>query len=412
MYDEMLKAIQSNPQDYEAWMRMAVALGIAGDGAGLKQLLLFRNALGLSGVELAYEAVCYLIGNRLADRFEAVAATVADNDPFSGAFLVGRAYVDFLDFRLDSGVRWLREGFRRLLLLKQTCPDEALPPDHIGPMACNAFLFEPSDWVPQSLEVKAPLRPLIDATQDGVGPFYVAFADAPYFLWYARRFMTSLRQFGSAEAPVILGIVNPTPEALALAQSLAAEDSRLMVLGTEYHGDYLPEFCSAARLVHGADLLARLVRPTLFFDIDTAFPEGAAAMLETIASHPLACIRTDKLLPQLSIDASVIGAHPDERAMAFFRRAETYVLGKLREKGPLWTFDQVALYRSVAALYAAGDSIVDIAECGGADKLLPAFFKSDHAASLDSRKTTRSNSRVVLARVAPDGQPIFKDIES
>ena len=410
MFDEMLQAIQSNPQDYDAWMRMAVAVGMSGDGAGLTQLLLYRNSLGLSGVELAYDMSCALIANGQQERFVSLAATIAEDNPFSGAFLVGRAYGEFLSFRLDVGVRWLREGFRRLLVLKQTCPTETLRFDDIGTLAGSAFLFETSDWIPASMLAKRPLELRLEAVTVGQGFGCVAFADTTYFLRYASRFLNSLRQYGTAEASVYLGIVNPTDESLALARSLAQNDGRLTILGVEYEGDYLPEFCSAARLVYGADMLAQLGKPLLFFDLDAEFPDGAARMLRTISAHPLACIRTTQFLPQLIIDASVIGAHPGERTTKFFRQTENYILGKLMEKGPLWTFDQVALYRAVSAFYEADAPVVDIAECGGADKRLPGYFKSDHVVSLGRRQTMRSNARMALAQVTEDGRPIFTEV--
>ena len=133
----------------------------------------------------------------------------------------------------------------------------------------------------------------------------------------------------------------------------------------------------------------------------------ASRLLRMVAAFPLAHIRTRDIWPQLLVDASVVGAHPGPAARTFFTLVNDYVRGKLLEPGPLWTHDQVALHRAIAAFEAQGGETTNVNTVLPARFHLPALFKSEHALPLAERQKTRTNDRMALAGIGDDLKPLF-----
>jgi hypothetical protein len=211
-----------------------------------------------------------------------------------------------------------------------------------------AFLFEKADWLPEYPpdDQAYPISMIVEVPKGSHPLTCCAFADSSYFLRYAERFATTLRQTGVSGSRVTLGLINPSEEARALGLELARAHN-CGIVAVSYAGDCLPEFA-----------------------------------------------------------ASVVAAQSGPAADRFFQVAERYLRAKLCEVGPLWTFNQVALHRAVAAARSHGDHLANLnAVLGGA--VLPRLFTDDHKIPFTQRSLRRSNAGLACSGLDEDLRPTW-----
>ena len=407
MVEHLIRRIKADAGDEAALLELGVALAGGGNLPGFTELLTFRHNHGGSGSALAFDVCCRLIASRQGEAVLGLSRGLADHNPFSAAVHSAAALVHFLAFDNDRGVALMREGVRRLVLLAAQLPSETLPTPTLTKLVAAAFLCEPLAWRPAARLEPAPFTLLHPGSRDGAAILVAAFGDSLYVRTYAGRLVDGFHRHAGAGAALLIGIVNPDAEAAAFADELTRRHPALAVATVGYGGDRLPEFCCSARFLFAETLLELGQRPLILTDIDSSFPAGSDEVLRMVAAFPLAHIRTRDIWPQLLVDASVVGAHPGPAARAFFAQVNDYVRGKLLEFGPLWTHDQVALHRAIAAFEAGGGETTNVNSVLPARFHLPAFFKSEHALPLVERQKTRSNDRMALAGIGDDLKPLF-----
>ena len=409
MDDPLIRRIKAEAIDEPAFLELGLRLAGAGNLAGLSEILTYRNARGGSGSALAFEIASHLLAAGRLDEVLSLCRGFGDTNPFSAALHCAAGFARFLRFENDPGLALLREGVRRLALLVEQHPRETLPPAYLTKLVAAAFLFEPLDRPPGAGGDPGPLTLLHPGDWSGRAALCAAFGDARYFRSYGAPLAASFFEHGGEETALLIGIVDPDQAALELAAELARRHPALTIAAVRYGGNRLAEYCCSARFLFAETLLAMAGRPLILTDIDSRFAPGSAEVLKMIRAFPLAHIRTRHIWPQLLIDASVVGAHPGPGASRFFGRVAEYVWGKLAETGPLWTYDQVALYRAIALLRREGGAITEVNTVLPGHYRLPDFFKSDHALPLAEREKTRSNDRVTLAGLDDDLKPLFTE---
>ena len=240
----------------------------------------------------------------------------------------------------------------------------------------------------------------------GSGFVAAAFGDALYFRTYGERFASSFFNHGGEGNALFIGIVNPDPASAELAAELARRHPALTVAATRHDGPLLPEYCATARFLFAETLLEMFRAPLILFDIDSCFPPGCAGVLKIVGQSPLSYVQTRDIWPHLMISAAVVGAHPGADASSFFGHAAHYIAAKSKETGPLWAFDQVALYQA-AALRRDKREIVNINAILPERHRLPGLITTDHVLPLEERRLSRSNEGMVLAGLDDSLKPVY-----
>ena len=409
MVEQLIRRIKADPGDEAAFLGLGVALAAGGNLAGLNECLTYRNASGGSGTALAFDICSHLTRGGQPDTVLELCRGFGDDNPFSAALHAAAAFVHFLRFENDRGVVLLREGVRRLLLLAEQHPGETLSPPYLTKLVAAAFLFEPLDWPSGPGDAPGPLTLIHPGDWNGREAVCAAFGDALYFRAYGERLAGGFHEHAAAETALLIGLVNPDEAALALAAELVRRHPALTIAAVRHNGDRLPEYCCSARFLFAGTLLEMVRRPLILTDIDSGFGPGSGEVLRMVRAFPLAHIQVPEIWPQLTIDASVVGAHPGPGADAFFQRVSAYVRAKLAETGPLWTHDQVALHRAISALRRDGSDIANVNTVLPARLHLPGFFKTGHALPLAEREKTRSNDRVALIGLGDGLKPLFRE---
>ena len=409
MVEPLLRRIKADPVDEAAFLELGVALAAAGNLAGLNEIFTYRNTRGGSGTALAFSVCSRLMAAGEIETVLRLCRGFGDTNPFSAALHCAAGFAHFLRFENDRGVALLREGVRRLLLLAEQHPAESLSLPYLTKVVAAAFLFEPLDWPPAAAGEAGPLPLLHPGDWSGCEAVCAAFGDALYFRTYAERLAGSFYQHAAAETALLIGIVDPDGDATALAAELTRRHPALTIATTRYEGGRLPEYCCSVRFLFAETLLEMAGRPLILTDIDSSFPAGSAEVLRMVRAFPLAHTRVADIWPQLTIDASVVGAHPGPEARTFFRRVSEYVRAKLAECGPLWTYDQVALHRAISALRRDGGTATNINTVLPDRFHLPGLFKTAHALPFAGREKTRTNDRMALIGIDDTLKPIFAE---
>ena len=409
MFEDLVRRVKADDGDEAAFLDLGTALAAGGNLAGLNELLGYRAARGGSGSALAFDVCCRLLAAGRHDEMLGLCRGFGDTNAFSAIMHCAAGFSHFLRFENERGVALLREGVRRLFMLMEQHPRETLPLPSLTKLVAAAFLFEPPNWTPPA--GRSPGAPTILHPGDwsGSAALAAAFGDALYFRTYGERLAGSFFKHAAAETSLLIGIVDPDEAAGALAAELARRHPALTIAAIGYAGPRLPEFCCSVRFLYAQTLLEMAGRPLILTDIDSCFTEGSAEVLKMVRAFPLAYTRTQEIWPQLTIDASVVGAHPGPNAQRFFGRVSDYVWAKLGETGPLWTYDQVALHLTIAALRKEGLEITNVNTVLPARFRLPGFFKSEHALPLAERQKTRTNDRMALLHIGDDLKPVFAE---
>ncbi len=409
MRDALIARVKAQPPDATAFLELGMHLALEGNLPGLNELLTYRNHRGGSGSALVFELCGHLIATGRDERVLELCRSFDQTNAFSAALHGAAGLAHFFRFEPEAGLATLREGVRRLLKLAEQHPRETLPIADLTKLVAAAFLFEPLDWAPPAPDALPPPDILYSGSWATAAALCAAFGDARYFCKYAERLAEGFFHHAGPEHALFIGIVNPDAGSLALAHELAQRHPDLTLAVTHYQGCRLPEYCCSVRFMLAEALLEMAGRPLLLFDIDSCFGAGSAEVLKMIRSFALAHIRTREIWPQLLIDASVVGAHPGPKASRFFGFVTAYVQAKLQETGPLWTHDQVALYRAIALLNREGGESTNINTVLPARLHLPGFFKRPHTLSQIEREKTRSNDLMALTGLGPDLKPLFAE---
>ncbi len=409
MHDALIARVKAEPPDEPAFLELGLRMARDGNLAGLNEIFTYRNHRGGSGTALAFEVCSQLIASGQAETVLGLCRGFGTASAFSAALRCAGGLAHFLRFEHDSGLAMLRDGVRLLLELAAQHPRESLPLPSLTKLVAAAFLFEPLEWTPATGGITPPPPLLHPGDWSAAAALCAAFGDSLYFCTYAERLAEGFYRHAGPEHALFIGIVNPDDGARQLAGELARRHPGLTIAATGYAGTRLPEYCCSVRFLLAETLLEMAGRPLILFDIDSAFAPGSAEVLKMIRAFPLAHIRTREIWPQLLVDASVVGAHPGPAANRFFGLVSGYVRAKLLETGPLWTHDQVALYRAIAILRRDGDDIANVNTVLPARFHLPGFFKSAHALPQTAREKTRSNDLMALTGLGPGLKPLFSD---
>lgn len=396
--DALLRQLNEAPQVNQHWMELAAALLNAGNIDGLRSLFGHRHTLKMSAMDFAVDVFNLMAAHR--EHLLAITEAYPSDCPFSVAALIARACANAREFQLDSCVHEMREANRRFSIVARSIPEMRLRDATLYWLACAVTLFEPSNWRPRLLHA-AP-RPDFGGQQAPAGPELacVAFADSVYTCLYALEFAKGIRAISGPAALPVVGVLNPTPDALAVMAQIRQEVPGAVIFPVLYDGDKLPEMAASARFVVANEVLDFLARPTVFLDIDTRFGPETGDVLRGIAGFPLSVQKLGALPPYLIIDACAVGTHPGPNSTRFFGITREYILGKLAEPGPLWTIDQVALHRAVCL---ARTEVTDLCTAFDGRWKFPAILKREHAVGLTSRAATRTNHNYRDYSILADG---------
>lgn len=330
-----------------------------------------------------------------------IPALVSSSDqqhPYFGIIRTARSFLDFYKFNIKSGEKRLREGLFDLFNKKRLDFADA------GLMILNSFMLEDLQW-PQEERFPEPPFEILHESPNPDSPYTCCFTcDPVYFKNYAERFITNLRE-QCGDINIFALMVNGEDDDIERAKAFGG----ITIARTTYTERWIAEFCICSRFLLANKILQRIDGPVLFMDVDAAFPDGSAEVLQKISRHPLSYSNTGEPCPSLMVDASIIGAHPgDEDARKFFDAAASYMSKNLIRKGPIWMLDQSALYRAVCDAKAKGWRIVEMNDL--VDVPMPVFFKQGgHVQSLDERRAIRTTAVYLFDSFAPNKRILIKE---
>ena len=406
--NQLINNIKSDPSKEEDWRNLALLLAREEKYSELDNLLQYRHQCGFSGIKFAYEltlTVALLDEELIGRLYRGMPGDCA----FSGIFYWAEGNRHLAKFDLENGCRPLKEGFRRLVRLKEVIPSEAFSPEVMNLMARQSFLVEDMHWVGKTFLPHPDFELMNDSSCESVSDFVGAFfCDSVYFKHYAEVFLSCWRK-NVGQQTILACIVNPDADILPQAASLSEKYGNVLIGTTTYSGDKVPEYCTAIRFLLANRLLRTFGKPIILFDADALFSEGSLPVVEQIARYPLSFIDTRIQQVNLQIDASVVGAHPGTESEAFFDVVSDYLRAKLLEYGPIWTVDQVALHRGVSYGKKEGFSMTDLVGVLPENARLPEFFKKEHDIAFEERGASRQFHVFDLSgiRFMEDGSIVF-----
>ncbi|GHV27006.1 hypothetical protein FACS1894167_01290 [Synergistales bacterium] len=361
----------------------------------------------INAMDAAFCTICKLLknGEEGKDCVHRLYAESSESDILRGVYMIGEAFIAFRDFDVERGEPLLRKGVHICHKRLKMFPSEKLA--DMGFFMQIAFLLECVNY-PIAERFPKPSFDIVHRDLYESSPYTVfTLADNVYFRKYFARFAGELReQCGNVN--IFLMLVNPEDDVI----SLAKEYGGITLASTKYDGDWMPEFCVSSRFMMANDILKTVGCATIFIDVDSTFPQGSSEILSKISQYPLALCDTRELYPLLRIAGGLLAAQPDEETFYFFDTASDFMREDFTRSGPIYAFDQMALYRTLCLWKKKGMGITEINSLIGNDARFPDFFclKGEDVIPFAARKPLRTNNHYELKGFRPDGRLIFERI--
>lgn len=268
----------------------------------------------------------------------------------------------------DSRAR-LRAGFARFCRGDRHGAEALFlsAPDRIRGTVFEAVRFAPAYHArlraTPDRELTQNLPPCIDVTPpapDPAGVLYLA-CDAVYLKAFALPMLCSLAE-KSPRTPVHLHIFD-MPEAeiaffMAFCKALAPLRFALSVESPNLTGVPIMEarnYYHSVRFIRLHAHLGRYQCPLWMTDVDALVNRDLRDLFAAMTDHDIAMrIRPGRFEPWNQFNASLIGASPTPRALAYHRQIAAYVADFHANAGLNWGIDQLAMYAVFADLQDLG----------------------------------------------------------
>jgi hypothetical protein len=359
----------------------------------------------LNAMEIAYQTIGALLkkGEEGKEYVHQLYAESSESDILRGVYVIGEALLAFWDFDVERGEPLLRKGVLKCHKILKLFPFESIA--DMSLFMQNAFLLE---CVNYPIAERFPKPPFEIARRDlyESSPYTVfTIADSVYFRKYFARFADELRE-QCGDVNIFLLLVNPDNDAIYRAK----EYGGITLASTKYDGEWMMEFCVSSRFMLANDILKTVGGTTIFADVDSKFPQGSSEILSKISQYPLALCDTGDLHPLLRIDGALQAAQPTEETFSFFDTASDFMREDFVRPGPIYAFDQMALYRAVCLWKKKGLEVTEINSLVGSDEKFPGFFclKYEENIPLEERIPLRTNAHYKFKGFRSDGRLIFE----
>jgi hypothetical protein len=400
---DLAARLNADIHDEDAWRELCLAAAAARDLPLVLNVLTARHQRRADGASFAYQRIFDLCRAEGGAGMVWLAEQAPRDSAFLPIFLYGRALVDAVAWRLDTGSAILRQA---VFYAVQTVSsvfgtDRAFATDAIGRMLQHANLLEPSSYRP-ARRLEAPRLTLPEALPPGQGPLVLACCDETYLTAYGERFLASLGR-SCPGVVALINRINPTEAGDALCRDLSARFAHA-AFATEI-APAVPTYYACDRFLIAGAVIERYGRDLVLSDIDSEFPPRFGEVLEAAAAPSVAYIdRSAMIEPSLRIDASLMGIRADAAGRRFLDTVGDYLGGKLVEEMPLWTMDQVALFR---ARCLHPEVCVDLNGRLPSDLALPQLLKAPHLIPQTSRSGERGGDAQYDVRFDDQQRPLM-----
>ncbi|GHV27017.1 hypothetical protein FACS1894167_01320 [Synergistales bacterium] len=405
---ELLSFVVENLGDTQTCFQAIAEFARHNDAKILMHFFKQCHNIKLNAMEIAYQTIRALLENTGGGGIKSVHQLYEESgvsDILRGVYTIGEALLAFRDFDVERGEPLLRKGVHICHRRMRMFPSEKLD---IGFFMQNAFLLECVNY-PIAERFPKPSFEIVHRDLYESSPYTVfTISDSVYFRKYFARFAGELReQCGNVN--IFLMLVNPEDDVI----SRAKEYGGMTLASTEYSGRWMAEFCVSSRFMLANDILNYVGGATIFTDVDSKFPQGSAEILSKISQYPLVLCDTGSLYPLLRIDGAIQAVQPTGETFSFFDAASDFMREDFTRTGPIYAFDQMALYRAVCLWKKKGLAVTEINSLIGGDKKFPKFFKlteEDDVIPLGERIPLRTNNNYKPKGFRPDGRVIWEQI--
>ncbi|GHV55903.1 hypothetical protein FACS1894216_19190 [Synergistales bacterium] len=403
---ELLSFVVENLGDDQTCFQAIAEFARHNDTGALMRFSKQCHNIKLNATGIVYQTIHALLknGEEGKDYVHQLYAESSESDILRGVYMIGEALLAFRNFDVERGEPLLRKGVRLCYRTMRIFPFEIID---IGFLMQNAFLLECVNY-PITERFPKPSFEIVHRDLYESSPYTVfTLADNVYFRKYFARFAGELReQCGNVN--IFLMLVNPDEDVI----SRAKEYGGMTLASTKYDGSWMVEFCISSRFMMANDILKTVRGTTIFIDFDSTFPQGSDEILSKISQYPLVLCDTGSLYPLLQITAALLAAQPTEETFSFFDTASDFMREDFTRAGPVYAFDQMALYRTLCLWKKKGMEVTEINSLIGGDARFPDFFclKEEDVIPLAARKPLRTNDHYELKGFRPDGRLVFERI--
>ncbi|GHV27013.1 hypothetical protein FACS1894167_01310 [Synergistales bacterium] len=403
---KLLSFVVENFIDAPKCLQAIVEFARHNDAGALMRFFKQCHNIKLNAMEIACHTIDALLGNGEEGKeyVHQLYMESGASDVLRGVYTIGEAFIAFRDFDVERGEPLLRKG---VLLCYRTIRNFPFEIIEIGFLMQNVFLLEGVNY-PIAERFPKPSFDIVHCDLYGSSPYTVfTLADNVYFRKYFARFASELReQCGNVN--IFLMLVNPDEDVI----SRAKEYGGMTLASTKYDGSWMVEFCISSRFMMANDILKSVGGTTIFIDFDSTFPQGSFEILSKISQYSLAMCDTGKSYPALRITAALLAAQPTEETFSFFDTASDFMREDFTRAGPVYAFDQMALYRAVCLWKKKGLAVTEINSLIGGDARFPGFFclKEEDVIPLEERWRLRTLAHYKFKGFRPDGRLIWEQI--
>ena len=335
-------------------------------------------------------------GNIISAIFE----TSNEKTPLFGLYGIGKSFADFMRWEVEAGAHHLREGFYHSWM------NDLQQGANLSFAMQNAFLLENLTW-PSSERFSMPPYRIVYNNRSEESPYTCCLVSDPkYFNRYWDLVIGDFR----AKCPdinVFLTLINPTDDIISRAVG-AYRGENITVARIEYTGEWMTEFCHLTYYLMFYEAMKITGKPVVTIETDAIFPSDIRYALDTITKYPLGYTDTNDPYPLVRLEGSTLSGYPSEDTFAFWDMVVDNMLENFMKEGPIYCFNQMALYVAVCKGRKAGWNMVDIDEVLKGKQAY--YFKGGEPLPLEEKKAVRTNSKYVLDRMTEDRRMLFRRI--
>ena len=342
--DAYVAAIRAQPQDEQAWLGLALALGLGGALGDLLALAQERERALRDGFLFFHAALGVLMTYRLHAQIHALADHLPEAHPFAASAAYHAGCAALLDGQEDRAFAWFAAFKRRIAGREAALPIG--PESHFNVAFRQGTLIEDHEFTEALGEAELPPTPLPEfagPARRGRGPVLAAAADRHYFALFAAGLARSVAQ-AMPEATLHLHVIDPDDGSLVLYREIdAAWPGLALNLSTEpaapYHSG---AYYASSRFLIGPALIERYGGRLVLLDLDIELMASLDPLLAACDDAGLALFRHDGPGP-CSRHPAVLTVW-DARGLDLLDRVGRLVRAKLGVRWPFnWMLDQAAL---------------------------------------------------------------------
>jgi hypothetical protein len=349
------------------------------------------HRMGLHSPNVTYLALNDLAAHGRDDIITSLLDTAKKTDPLYGLFNIGQSFVECRNFEARRCGYYLREGIYH-------CLKSQTQFSNFGLTLQSAFLMESVEWPPEG---RAPLPPMPEIVHKDMfedSPYILMGNSSPeYFRVYWDKRIKNIREL-CPDINILLFLVNPTEDSI----NEAAAHRGVTVARSLFPGGYTSELFALSALSFFRESLDIFKKPIVGFEMDSQYPPGTNEVFGFMSQCAHVYAKTNDLYPSLYIDGGACAVSPCDDGIASLDTYIDYVRGELTRDGPIYLFDQVSRYRTVAEASQKGWNMIDINEYTGGK--FRHYFKdgTDYSYPLEERQKTRTNDDYLFAGMSED----------